>query len=107
MEPLKPMKPLKPMEPMEPMKAPTSGWWPAELGSPGSSGSQHGWRYAYFPEQRQLVVERDGQVAQYETGDHAISGVRQSQGSSNNAAPVFTSQHGEVRLGALRKVSTS
>ena len=102
-----PMKPMEPMKPMKPMEALPSDWWPAGLDAPASSGSQDGWRYACFPRQRRLAVEREGQVALYETGDHVMSGVRQNQGSGPEAGPVFTSQHGDVPLESLRKVSAS
>ena len=103
MPPMEPMEPMKPMEPMEPFHAPSAGWWPAELGAPESSGAQLGWRYAYFPRQRRLAVERDGHVIQYDTADHLISGVSQ-RGSGDDAGPIFTSQHGSVTLDSLRKV---
>ena len=94
---------MKPMKPMAPMAPPSSDWWPEGLDSPSASGSQNGWRYAYFSRQRRLALERDGVVTQYDTGDHAISGVSQdSEGGEH--APVFTSQHGPVRLDALRKI---
>src|ERR1044071_7847136 len=31
-------------------------WWPAELGSPSSSGGQNDARYAYFPQTRRLAI---------------------------------------------------
>ena len=57
---MEPMKPMKPMERMEPIAA--SRWWPEELGAPDSSGSQDGWRYAYFSQRHVLAVERGGHV---------------------------------------------
>lgn len=104
MEPMKPMQPMKPMEPMKPMQPMSGGeaWWPAELGQPSSSGAQNGMRYAFFPEARRLLIERDGSVTQYDSGDHRISGVSQQDGSSRSLA--FTSQQGTVNLDELRKV---
>lgn len=101
MKPMKPMKPMEPMEPMKSMQTPASDWWPADLDHPGSSGAQDGLRYAFFPQQRRLVIERDGQVEQYETGDHQISGVSQASGSNG---PTFTSQNGDVDLSKLNKL---
>ncbi|MDM0021951.1 hypothetical protein QTI45_30430 [Variovorax sp. J22R187] len=101
------MEPMQPMKPMKPMESLPSDWWPASLDAPASTGSQDGWRYAYFPRQRRLAVERDGQVTLYATGDHAISGARQSRSSGTGAGPVFTSQHGDVSLDSLRRVSSS
>jgi Short C-terminal domain len=76
--------------------SPSKMWWPAELGSPASTGSQNGLRYAVFPAVRRLAVERDGQVALYDTGEHLISGVSQQQSGSQTLT--FTSQHGIVCL---------
>ncbi len=104
MEPMKPMKPMKPMAPMqamEPMQTSTQAWWPQGLHSPASSGSQNGMRYAYFAPERRLVVERDGNVAQYDTGEHRIEGVAQTAGADG---PKFRSQHGEIALETLKKV---
>lgn len=103
MEPMKPMKPMAPMKPMKTMDASDSSWWPPELSKPSSSGEQNGVRYAVFPDQRRLVVEQGGKVAQYDTGEHRISGVSQAQGAKGGA-PRFTSQSGEVELASLKKV---
>jgi hypothetical protein len=113
MEPMKPMEPMKrmePMEPMEPMKpmAPMHGqtapvWWPSGLDQPSCSGGQNQWRYAFFPRQRRLAIERDGQVQVYDTGDHEISGVSQQQ-SGTGTSPQFVSQHGELDLESLKRV---
>ena len=106
MGPMKPMAPMEPMEPMAPMEAehaPSPGWWPTELGAPDSSGAQQGWRYAYFPRQRRLAIERAGHVTQYDTADHLITGVSQRAGD-DDAGPMFTSQLGSVALDSLRKI---
>ncbi len=97
MEPMKPMKPMEPMEPMEPLKA-GKPWWPSDLGSPDSSGSQDDARYAYFGHAHRLVVERHGKTTTYDTGSHRIQGIGQQGGGS---APTFSSDRGEVRLDAL------
>ena len=102
MEPMKPMKPMEPMKPMKPMDGPDSGWWPKGLSSPSSSGSQNGVRYAFFPGQQRLAVEQDGKVRQYDTGDHRISGVSQSQGSHGGDLR-FASQNGDVDLASLKE----
>ena len=107
MEPMKPMQPMEPMEPMKPMKPmapPASDWWPKGLRDPASSGAQDGLRYAFFPKQRRLAIEQIGQVTQYDTGEHHISGVSQQQPAGSSGVPRFTSQHGEVALGSLRQV---
>lgn len=106
MEPMKPMTPMEPMGPMKPMApmAPMSGgerWWPEELGQPASSGAQGGTRYAFFPDARRLLVERDGEPTTYDSGDHRVGGV--SQGGQGQP-PTFTGQNGPVRLDELKRV---
>ena len=59
-------------------------------------------RYAYFPNQRRLAIERGGSVELYDTGEHLIGGVSQQQGGTDSLA--FTSQRGPVQLEALRRV---
>lgn len=104
MEPMKPMEPMAPMPPMQPMQQ-DDAWWPEGLSQPASSGSQNGLQYAFFPQQRRLVVRQNGAVQQYDTGALAISGVGQSQGGQGaGASPVFSTAQGEVALSDLRKV---
>jgi hypothetical protein len=91
------------MAPMKPMDPPASDWWPEGLSNPGSSGAQNGMRYAFFPEQRRLAIERDGKVTQYDTGDHRIQGVSQQQ-SGAGGDPAFTSQNGDVDLKSLQQI---
>ena len=76
-------------------------WWPADLGSPASTGSQNGLRYAYFPARRRLVVESgsDSGVAVYDTGEHHITGVSQANGTLG-----FTGPTGAVALERLRRI---
>jgi hypothetical protein len=117
MEPMKPMKPMKPMEPMEPMEPmkpmepmtpmqQDDAWWPQGLSNPSTSGGQNDLQYAFFPQQKRLVIRQNGAVQQYDTGDHAITGVSQSQGSgqSSGGSPTFSTAQGEVALSSLRKV---
>jgi hypothetical protein len=79
-------------------------WWPQELGEAASSGTQNGMRYAFFPEKRRLLVERDGTKSVYDSGDHQISGVSQQSGPSSSL--VFTSQSGPVALDSLRRADS-
>ncbi len=97
MDPMKPMAPLRPMEPLR-----FDSWWPADLGEPSSSGAQDGMRYAAFPDRRRLLVERDGVLTTYDTGDHRIGGVSQANGTEGRL--VFTSQSGPVDLASLRRI---
>jgi hypothetical protein len=105
MKPMTPMKPMEPMRPMEPMKPMTGGdkWWPDELGQPSTSGAQNGMRYAFFPDERRLLIDENGKVTSYDSGEHRISGV--SQQDSNTRTLTFTSQSGPVNLDELRKVA--
>jgi hypothetical protein len=82
----------------------SNGWWPAELGSPSSSGGQNESRYAYFPQQRRLAVNRNGQVSVYDTLDHQIGGVQQQQGGPYGSQS-FTSQFGTFTVESLPVVS--
>ena len=84
---------------MEPMDF-GDPWWPDELGKPASSGSQNDMRYAFFPKARRLLVERDGTLTTYDSGDHQIDGVAQQASGS----PTFASDGGEVRLDDLEVV---
>lgn len=74
-------------------------WWPSDLGSPSSQGSQNNLSYAIFPQARRLAINLGGQVTVYDTGDHMIGGVGQQQ--SGDASWTFTSQYGTVYLSQL------
>lgn len=76
-------------------------WWPADLGSPFSSGAQNNIRYAVFP--NRLAVELNGQVSVYDTLDHNIGGVSQQQGSNDSLT--FSSQWGTISVSSLPLVS--
>jgi hypothetical protein len=116
MDPMKPlpgMKPMQPMRPMEPMKplpflnpgvAGERPWWPAKLGTPAAAGGQNDLRYAYFADERRIAIERGDAVYVYDTADHRIHGVAQSQSGGGPTSLVFTSQHGTVPLDALKVV---
>ena len=74
-------------------------WWPSDLGTPTSTGSQNDARYAYFATARRLAVELHGSVTVYDTLDHQISSFSQQQSRSGSMS--FHSQHGLVDVGAL------
>jgi hypothetical protein len=80
-----------------------NNWWPGDLGSPSSSGSQNNIRYAFFPQARRLAVQRDGQVTVFDTLDHNIGGVSQQQGGGSSLT--FTSQYGTLSTLNLPLVS--
>lgn len=76
-------------------------WWPMDLGSPSSSGSQNNIRYAVF--RNRLAVELNGQVSIYDTLDHNIGGVNQQQGGNDSLT--FNSQWGTISVNSLPLVS--
>ncbi|WP_085314858.1 SHOCT domain-containing protein [Derxia lacustris] len=77
-----------------------NNWWPADLGSPSSSGGQNDARYAVFPGTRRLAVSRNGQVTVYDTLDHNIGGVQQQQGGWPGSV-TFNSQYGSFGVDSL------
>jgi Short C-terminal domain len=79
-------------------------WWPADLGSPSSSGGQNGSNYAYFPQARRLAVQSNGQISVYDTLDHQIGGVQQQQGGPSGSQS-FSSQFGTFTVESLPLVS--
>jgi hypothetical protein len=81
-----------------------NAWWPAELGSPSSSGGQNDARYAYFPGAQRLAIDRNGQVTVYNTLDHNIGGVQQQQGGQSGSMS-FSSQFGTFGVESLPIVS--
>ncbi|SEF02305.1 hypothetical protein SAMN05519104_7846 [Rhizobiales bacterium GAS188] len=74
-------------------------WWPAELGSPASTGTQNDLRYAFFPGPRRLAIQQGGRVRLYDAGEHRLSGFSQQQGGDQSLT--FTSQFGLVRVADL------
>lgn len=76
-------------------------WWPANLGSPFSSGGQNSTRYAVFP--NRLAVETHGNVVVYDTLDHQIGGVSQQQGGNDSLS--FNSQYGTISVNSLPIIS--
>jgi hypothetical protein len=81
-----------------------NSWWPAELGSPSSSGGQNDSRYAYFPQSQRLAIDRGGQLTIYNTLDHQIGGVQQQQGGPYGSLS-FSSQFGTFTVDSLPIVS--
>lgn len=77
--------------------ATSAQWWPAELGTPSSSGAQNATRYAIFS--NRLAIQIAGQVTVYDTLNHNINGVAQQQGGDYSLT--FSSQYGTVLLSSL------
>ena len=99
------------MAPLQPMRFgsgalftpdPRDTWWPAELGSPSSSGAQNDLRYAYFPAAGRLAVQVNGQVSLYDTSGHQISGMAQQQAAGGGV--VFSTGNGSISLAHLTAV---
>jgi hypothetical protein len=74
-------------------------WWPEGLGQPSSTGSQNGMHYACFPDARRVAVKQAGTVTLYDSGDLRISGVSQSQSTTQQLS--FSSQNGTIRASDL------
>jgi hypothetical protein len=79
-------------------------WWPDGLGEPAASGAQNAMRYACFPDQRRLAVERDGMITVYDTGRHRLTGFAQAQGGGRTL--LFSGSDGTVTLDDLAVVAT-
>ncbi len=77
----------------------TGDWWPGGLGRPSATGSQNGMRYACFPETHRVAVEQAGHVTVYDSGEHRISGVSQSQSGTQMLS--FSSQLGTIQASDL------
>jgi hypothetical protein len=73
------------------------------MGRPGAVGAQNDLRYAVFPDSRRLLIDDQGTVSVYDTGDHRILGVAQVQRGDQTLS--FTSQDGLVRVTDLQKVA--
>ena len=56
-------------------------------------------RYACFPDARRVAVEQAGRVTIYDSGEHRINGVSQSQDGGQELS--FSSQSGTVRASEL------
>lgn len=81
----------------------TASWWPAELGTPSSTGAQNDTRYAIFPGSRRLVIQIGGTTRIFDTGEHSIGGVQQQQGGAAGTVG-FTSQFGTFSITTLREL---
>lgn len=83
--------------------SPSNNWWPADLGSPSSSGAQNNARYAIFPNARRLAIQVDGVTRVFDTADHRIGGVQQQQGGPSGSVS-FTSQFGTFDTSSLPEI---
>ena len=83
-------------------KSSSQHWWPGELGMPSAAGSQNEMRYAFFPTSKRLVIDDNGQVHTYDTGEHVITGVSQQQSTRQSVA--FTTVKGMLDLTSLIRI---
>ena len=81
------------------------GWWPAGLGSPAAAGSQNQMRYAFFPAAKRLVIDDNGAVSMYDTGDSYLTGISQQQSTTQTLS--FSSTDGSVPLSRFTRVTPS
>jgi hypothetical protein len=95
------IRPMRPHRALPNMSAPH--WWPDELGDAASSGSSGELRYAYFARACRLLIERQGRLTTYDTGEHQFRGALQAQGAERKLS--FISQHGSVTLDSLKIIS--
>jgi hypothetical protein len=66
MEPIKSMVPIKPITDVD-------RWWPDQFGDPTVVGSQSSTRYAFFPAERRLLIERNGRLETYDSAGRQIT----------------------------------
>ena len=95
-------EPAPAMAPMGGGFAQWSNWWPAEFGSPSTSGSQNDMAYAWFPHMAKLLVKLGGDVFAFDTGNLSIYGVQQQQGGGI-ASVVLNTSNGPMGLLGLNR----
>jgi hypothetical protein len=79
------------------------GWWPPGFGTPSAAGGQNAMRYAFFPAVHRLVIDENGVVSIYDTGEHYLTGVSQQQSSSQSLS--FSDTDGKsFTLSKLRRL---
>lgn len=86
------------------MMGQSHGWWPDGLGQPSSTGGQNDIAYAVFPSTRRLAVRLGERVFLFDTGEHHIGGVSQSQSGGGLSSLTFQSQYGTLALVELPRV---
>jgi len=74
-------------------------WWPAELGTPSSTGRQNTFAYAYFGGKHRLAINDGGRIRIYDTLGQEITGVSQQQ--SDVGTIRFSTASGDIDLSAL------
>ena len=79
-----------------------SEWWPAEFGIPSTVGAQNAMRYAFFPASKRLVIDDNGQISTFDTGEHVVIGVSQQQSRAQSLA--FATVKGTLDLASLTRI---
>ena len=79
-------------------------WWPAGLGIRAAAGSQNDMRYAFFPAAKRLVIDDNGAVSMYDTGDVYLTGVAQQQSTAQTLS--FSSTDGPVPLSRFKHLQS-
>jgi hypothetical protein len=59
-------------------------------------------RYAFFPASQRLVIDDNGRVSVFDTGEHVIIGVSQQQ--SQTQSLVFATVKGTLDLTSLTRI---
>jgi hypothetical protein len=80
-------------------------WWPATFGHPTTSGEQNGVRYAYFPDQRRLLLQQGARIDTYDTTGHHITGAAQQQGHGSSLT--FSTDRGPISTKQLKCIPMS
>ncbi|PJK29811.1 SHOCT domain-containing protein [Minwuia thermotolerans] len=86
------------------MMGQSHGWWPDGLGQPSATGGQNDIAYAVFPSTRRLAVKLGERVFLFDTREHNIGGVSQSQSGGGLSSLSFQSQFGNLALVELPRV---
>jgi hypothetical protein len=85
----------------------SESWWPATFGHPATSGEQNGVRYAYFPEQRRLLLQQGARIDAYDTTGHHITGAAQQQQQGRGSSLTFSTDRGTISTSQLKCVPMS
>ena len=58
--------------------------------------------YAFFPARKRLVIDDNGQISTFDTGEHVIVGVSQQQSRAQSLA--FATVKGTLDLASLTRI---
>ena len=77
----------------------------ATLCSSAAAGSQNQMRYAFFPAAKRLVIDDNGAVSMYDTGDSYLTGISQQQSTTQTLS--FSSTDEPVPLSRFTRLTPS